>query len=197
LINGGFTAANPGFTAVTSAAAGEVVNNGAIVGSVILPTGVSTVLNNPGATLSAPRVDLGGAGTLTNAGNFDIGGRGVVGETSVHGNFVQTATGTLVIDADFAKSNADRLDVGGKATLAGSIQVNALSPLNRPVTILTAGDGLTIDPSVNLERGALVSYDVQLENGAVLLQPRADFVLLTLGFSATEQSVAAISKCLE
>jgi hypothetical protein len=71
LINGGFIAANPGFAAVTSAAAGEVVNNGAIVGSVILPTGVSTVLNNPGATLSAPRVDLGGAGKLTNAGNFD------------------------------------------------------------------------------------------------------------------------------
>ena len=103
-------------------------------------------------TTIAPGTVNGGLGSFggntTNSGTLNPGltTPGAAPATlGVSGNFVQTATGTLVIQIASATS-FDRLAVTGTATLAGTLQVDALNgynPLGQSFTFLTAAGGVS------------------------------------------------------
>ena len=146
------------------------------------------VLVGSTGTLRTTRVRLGG-GTLTNAGTLDIGGRGMVGSTRVEGNFVQTSTGRLLVDADFRNAAADQLQVTGNASLAGTVVVNALSLRSQPVTVAVAGGTLTYDPGLTVSSSLLLGYAVRSQGSTIQLQPQARFAAAATGFNGTEQSL--------
>jgi hypothetical protein len=164
-----------------------VTNTGTIVGEMLADPHTQIIpANQPGATLVAgTRMALGG-GTLTNAGVLEIAGAGRRGTTRLEGSLVQTPEGRMVVDlAPYRPRTgpeADRIDVIGRARLAGNVQVRFADfgeggHGRQRVTLLTATDGvdysgLSVIPSAvaqfQLEPGSVVlSYDVNFANPTV------------------------------
>src|SRR4029079_18986414 len=86
----------------------------------------------------------GKVGSLTNAGIVAPGMS--IGKIGGTGDFTQTGTGVLEIESSVVTDFADRLNVGGRATLAGTL---AVRPESRPFgiateyTVLEAQGGVT------------------------------------------------------
>ncbi|KAF1714686.1 hypothetical protein CSC74_15665 [Pseudoxanthomonas yeongjuensis] len=120
----------------------DVQSGGVIVGSV---AGNGAALG--GDVDVANGATLGGHGSIggdvLNAGTLAPGAS--IGTLTIHGDYTQTATGTLAIEAN-ADGQADLLVVDGVATLDGSTLVLAQSGNWMPrtdYTILTAGGGVS------------------------------------------------------
>lgn len=105
-------------------------------------------------------------GTLTNAGTVSPGGSGVIQTTTLTGNYLQTSTGVLKIDADWtgnaSAGAADKLAISGTAVLAGTVIVNPLNfpttgGLTKQFTILTAAGGI-MDNGIAAQNSATVTY---------------------------------------
>ncbi|MGE4044411.1 MAG: autotransporter domain-containing protein, partial [Acetobacteraceae bacterium] len=64
----------------------------------------------------------GQAALLTNSGVLQVGEAGAFGSARLTGNFVQTASGAIVVDADFANRRSATLTVGGDAVLGGTVR---------------------------------------------------------------------------
>ena len=129
------------------------------------------VPSSSGTTTIAPGSGNGGLGSfggnVTNSGTLNPGLTTPGAETATLGvsaNFVQTATGTLVIQIASATS-FDRLAVTGTATLAGTLQVDALNgynPLGQSFTFLTAAGGVSgtfgiVNGSATTNRAAIAA----------------------------------------
>ena len=92
------------------------------------------------------------------------GGAGAVQTTAVTDNLTQSDTGTCTVDANWATSAADRVNVSGSATFDGTVVV---IPQNFPTTagltnqflILSATNGAT-DVGITAQDTATVDYDV-------------------------------------
>ena len=97
-------------------------------------------VRNKGALNASGRIN----GTLTNAGMFFAGGSGNIAMTTVDGDFVQTAAGSLIIDVDVASGTNDLLSITGTADLAGTVDLNltGVDPLGF-FTVLSAAGGVT------------------------------------------------------
>jgi len=117
------------------------------------PSGAVVLSGGSGGTTTiAPGGLNGGTGTfggnLLNNGTLSPGLSlpGAAPETlSVAGNYTQTASGTLVIQLA-SPTSFDRLAVAGTASLAGTVQFDALggyNPLGQSFTFLTAGGGVS------------------------------------------------------
>jgi hypothetical protein len=98
-------------------------------------------------------------GNLTNSGLVHVGVHNVLnpGETvSINGNYTQTSTGTLRMDV--GTGQADRLNVSGTATLAGTLEIKAAAGfmLYGPLTLMSYGsrvgtfDTLVSPPGVSM-----------------------------------------------
>src|SRR5260221_1207813 len=100
------TGTNP-YSGVTAVNGGRLTVNGAIPNS--------TLTVNGGAT-------LGGIGTIGNAiiNNGTLSPGNSIGTITVNGNLVMTAAASYLIE--ISPTSADRTNVGGTATLAGSVQ---------------------------------------------------------------------------
>ncbi|KGM34882.1 autotransporter outer membrane beta-barrel domain-containing protein, partial [Inquilinus limosus] len=80
---------------------------------------------------------------VVNQGRMVVGRSGVTDGTEITGHFTQGAAGTLVVDADFNRGDADRLLVRGDAALGGTLDLQAASLRpDRALTVLTV-DGTT------------------------------------------------------
>ena len=111
----------------------RIANAGLVVGSVDLAGGLNGFDNQAGATfLSGTVVDLGAGNTLTNDGVLSPGDYQRLLTTSLSGNLLQTATGAFIVDLDLKAVTADRIDVAGSASVAGTVKVNLFSPLTAP-----------------------------------------------------------------
>jgi hypothetical protein len=108
------------------------VRSGMLTLSTFVQTAGSTLLNGGGisigtGTLNINGGSLGGAGTVTgnvsNAGAVSPGAS--AGTLAITGNYTQTATGVLNIEVGAA--SYDVLQVGGAATLAGTLNITRLS----------------------------------------------------------------------
>ena len=83
---------------------------------------------------------------LTNEGTIAPGGRGVVEQTLLGDQFVQTQTGTFAVDIDGQAGTSDQIVVSDTARLAGVVTVNVTSLpaiAAESYIILTAANGVT------------------------------------------------------
>jgi hypothetical protein len=142
--------------AISGGAGNEAVSNfGAVWGSVGLGGGANSFHNQAGGVfLAGPTVDLGAGGLLTNDGVLQIGKSAVplsqdvsaVQATHLTGDFVQTASGHLVVDLAYGALPSDQLNITGKAVIGGTVDVTLLQAQNRvPVTLITTTGGATLD----------------------------------------------------
>ena len=121
-----------GYAIIAGAANEQVVNTGAIVGSVDLGAGVNSIDNKPSGFFNSGAVVNVGAGNLvTNEGLLSPGGYQTVYTTNITGSLLQTATGTYGVDLNLDPSN-DLTNVSGIATMSGRVFVNLVNPITAP-----------------------------------------------------------------
>ncbi|MBP0495763.1 autotransporter outer membrane beta-barrel domain-containing protein [Roseomonas indoligenes] len=148
--------------------------------------------NAAGATINTgPVMRLGAAGTLSNSGTLSIGGAGQMATTAMTGNLVQSGTGRLVLDTNHATGASDRIDVQGSVRLGGTLELHSAAVANRAVTVLTATDGVTVDPGLTSTRTHLFAFDAQQAGNSLLIQPRAEFTGQAAGLGANQRAVAS------
>ena len=154
----------------------NVINNGTMAGDVLLTNGGGTgCFTNNGTFNSGDKVTVGACG-VTNTGTINVGGTGAVGTTAISGDYVQQSQGKLNIDADLQNGKADVLAITGKATIAGVVNVNALTISNKPVAVLTATDGVSVDPKLQqTDNSALFDFRVVASGNELDIQPTAHF----------------------
>ena len=181
---------------------------GTIVGSITAPPG-SSVDNVAGGLIEAgPAVTLGPNDTFTNAASVLPGGGLAFRTTLLTGNFVQTGTGTLVIDTLARGDQSDHLQVSGDAILAGNLIVDPAGPGSpvpgsRVSDIVTAAGGVR-DSSLHVVSGTpIVSYSLmQPDRDDLDLDTTVDFVaapsLEATGlFSRTRRSIGEAFDTIE
>jgi hypothetical protein len=128
-------------------------------------------LENSGTLELGREVNLGSAGTLTNAGFMSAGGSGKIVTSAVTGTLVQAANGKLGVDvnfgarADFTDFESDLIDVSkGDVTLAGLVAPNAMVGSVQPsgstgnFVFLRAYDGNIQASDLSVQNSATVDY---------------------------------------
>lgn len=185
----------------------RITNSGIITGNVDLgagnpAAGYNQFSNLAGGVFNAgATVNLGAAGTFTNAGTVVIGsGAGAMATTSLTGNYVQTSAGTLKVRADWASGTADKLAVTGPANLAGTLVVTPLGfptngALTKTFTVMTAAGGIT-SSGLTAPGTAAVTYALQQPDANTLnVQANVNFqgaggqVVPDAGLAGYQQSV--------
>lgn len=164
-----------GLFAVVGGGGDEVIENwGTIIGNIDVGFGDNEFNNYaPGLFVSGDLVNLG-SGTLTNAGTLTPGGTGVLQNTDVAGNVVQTESGRFAVDLDYATQDSDRLEIAGTATLAGTVVGyaigNGAAGFQHQFHILHAAGGVTDD--------GLIARDTAVVDYSVFFDPNGEDVYL-------------------
>jgi len=162
-----------------------VENSGTVTGSVDLGSyqqsvdAISFENKSGGVFNMGSFVYLGDGNDLTNAGKLSPGGDGKMATTTVTGNLVQLAGGTMLIDVNGDTNTADRINVSGTANLAGTVTVNVINPVStdQQFTILSAVDGVT-DSGLTLAGGLPVGFSLLYPNpNDLVLGVTVDFSL--------------------
>jgi hypothetical protein len=168
----------------------SVVNNGTMAGDVLLTNGGgSGCFTNNGTFNSGDSVTVGKC-PLVNAGTVSVGGAGVIGKTTLSGDYVQKAGGKLIVDADFAAGKSDVLTIDGAATIAGTVDVEATSLRKTTLAVVSSTGPLTLDPSMQASATHLYSYQVDQLGNTLEITPQAHFTQEAAGFGRPEQAVA-------
>ena len=115
-----------------------VVENKGLVNGNILMEGCAR-FNNHGTTISQGSIKIlstncdtiGMKSGFFNFGTLDVGGKNIIKETKLTGNYYQEKNGELVIDVDWSKPDGDEtavdlLSITGSADLKGNLVVNSL-----------------------------------------------------------------------
>jgi hypothetical protein len=186
-----------GGTAITSTNGYTYVHNlsgGTIDGNILLKlgTGNGLVVNDPGGTLNTgAQLSLA---ALRNAGTLEVGGKGgAMLRTTIDGDVVQSASGTLVIDTDHLAGSSDHLSVTGNASLGGTLTLRPTRLTRSTLNVADAGG--TLDFS-QLRAANPYAFSYQLTPGgdgrSINVTPQANIsAMAQLGqLSAGARSVA-------
>ncbi len=142
--------------AVTGGSANEAIDNYAnAIGSVDMGGGINTFHNHTAGFFEAgPEIYLGvGTGLLTNDGVLQIGKSApllsqdltAAQTTAMTGDFVQTASGHMVIDLSYGPFPSDLLNISGTANVAGEFDITLLKLENdQPITVITTTGGAAL-----------------------------------------------------
>ncbi|MGK9167461.1 hypothetical protein KXR53_14245 [Inquilinus limosus] len=170
-----------------------ITNTGAITGDIMVPGAAGSLIDNgSGGVIDAPTtIALGGGGVLRNAGTLYAGGQGRIGQTTLVGDLVQGATGRLVVETNHGTGTADQLDVQGHARLGGTVEVHPVTLANRAVTVLSATEGLTVDPGLEASRTHLYRFDTRQSDNSLQVQPVAEFSAAASSLGRNQWRVAA------
>lgn len=148
----------------------RIYNSGRITGEIDMAGGANLLENALGGVLTGNSLIVGAGNTLTNSGTISPGGTGVISETIIVGNFVQTATGSMVIDInEGAGVRNDTINVSGTASLAGTVTPNVidLAEVVQSEYRILASQGLTDNGIVanpaEVQVTDTVGYDFALE----------------------------------
>ncbi|HTU11853.1 MAG TPA: autotransporter domain-containing protein [Allosphingosinicella sp.] len=146
------------YTGATTVSGGTLLVNGSLTSGV-------TVAN--GATLGG----TGSVGTTNVNGTLSPGGNGTIGTFTINGNLVLTAGSTF--QADIGNGTADRVNVTGTATLAGTFAAfaNGATFTNGTYTILNAAGGIS---------GTFNPFTTQPNSGGVSLRYDGNNVYLDI-----------------
>ena len=145
-----------------------ITNHGRIAGSMFSQARGASTLNNFGMFEPGDTVNLGGSGQLVNSGLVSPGGSsggGAITAVDLTGNFKQSESGTLELNADWRNKKSDSLAVSGSAELDGELRVisrnkPAAGEDNR-VSVLTAGEGISGENELTLKDTVLIDYSIQ------------------------------------
>lgn len=161
-----------GYAIVATTGNDTVVNNGHIIGSVDLGSGVNAMnIDGSGRFDSGAAVNMGAGNILNNFGILSPGGDGKALTTALTGNLVQTSGGTYVVTLDGTTVNLnDRIDVSGTADLAGKVSVSLIDPgtgtVQSQTTIIQATGGVSAATAQNLtvDSTAVAQYGLVFSN---------------------------------
>jgi len=123
---------NNGIVNVANGGTISLLNMAANDATMTIAPGSTLITNNQSLTNNGQISGTGminlGTGTLTNAGLIEPGGTATVGVLTVNGDFIQTASGTLLIDASGANPGVthDLLVVNGTVTVDGNLTVGLI-----------------------------------------------------------------------
>lgn len=178
LTNRGSISALSGLAVLGGGGNETIDNRGVLTGNVDLGAGSNRIDNQTGARfLPGSKVSLGTGGVLNNAGRLSPGGDNHVATTALNGKFNQTGTGLYAIDLDTRSLTADRLDMTGLATLAGTTSVNLLRrgfvrPGSYSLDLLTSAQSVNgrFDSVVLPMSTPLLHYSLAYSPAAVQLQ---------------------------
>ncbi len=128
----------------TGAGLDILANAGTIRGEIDLGAGLNSFYNNAGGIVEATRIDVGAGNYITNSGTFSPGGYDTVATTTMTGIFLQFSNGTYLATLA-GPASADRVDITGNATLAGSVVINRTGAIGNTgsIAIMTSGGTLT------------------------------------------------------
>lgn len=143
-------------------------------------------IDNQGFFATGNIVDLGD-GELRNNGVVSIHGDGA-GTTKLTGNL--SGSGTLVFDTDYAGAKGDHLVVDGKAQVT-DVAVRPTTMRKQQVALVTATDGLTVDPQLKAEKTSTL-FSTRLDHDATTLYatPEAHLSDMAANMGATNRVVA-------
>jgi outer membrane autotransporter protein len=193
-----------------------VTNFGTVIGDVIMGIGTGTrearfyngKAGNPSGRLVLPdggRVDLGRNGLFENNGILDIAGVGTIGTATMASTFIQSRSGTWIVDVAATADGTRRSDVlrvpGANVVLDGTIQPNVIGGLlpgpYRIVVSDTHQDivpaGAVIRESTLQSNAVPISWRFSSQQG-LAIEPIANFtnptgVVLTQDQRAVAQSI--------
>ena len=151
--------------------AGSVTNSGTVTGSYTLNDGSFT--NAGGGTLNAGAALV--AAELDNAGTLRVAAHVPHGVSRVSQDFVQRASGRMLVDADFGNRQADMLVVAGDAALAGRMRplISSVLPDIALPFLTVLG---TIRGTIEAENSTLFTYRTdRKEGGFTVTATGADF----------------------
>jgi uncharacterized protein with beta-barrel porin domain len=186
-----------GILAVYGFGGDETVNNdGTINGSVNLGAGTNAFNNLAGGIFRPTHsVTLGAGNTFSNAGTLSPGGTGTAVVTTVTGDFEQTGTGTFAVDVDEgAGTEADRINVSGTASFAGTILPNVIA-LTSETGQLTIATATALTSTATVTNGGGYDFSLLVQGGNMLLlswisAPPADIVGLLTNANANQRAIA-------
>ncbi|MGE5177790.1 MAG: autotransporter domain-containing protein, partial [Bacteroidota bacterium] len=182
-----------GGMAILGGSGNETIENfGTTRGLVDLGSGNNTFDNNAGALFEAGTyVKLGEGGTLVNSGVLSPGGASVA-TTTIEGNFVQNADGTLSITV--GKDVLDKLIVTGSVNLDGTLSVHPGHDayLNGTTYDIIESPDVTGAFS-KISSTAFLNFETQPAEGGVQL--KVD--VRPFASASTSQLQQAIASCLD
>ena len=185
-----------GDNAIEGGSGNETVSNaGTITGAVNLGAGTNVLDNLAGGVVNAAAtVNLGAGNVFSNAGVLSPGGSGTLQTTALTGAYVQSASGSLAVDANFTAGTADLFTVTGTAALGGTVTPNVLNlvPGTQEFTILSAtggvtDNGLTVD---GLASPAVVGALSFPNANDVVLGITVDFTPDSVNLNANQRAIA-------
>ncbi len=189
---------------VAGGSANETVDNyNTFAGTFDLGGGSNAFSNRAGSLLiSGATLNVGG--TLTNSGTWSPGDVGVIADTTLSGNYVQTSTGRLLFDFDPQALTADHVTVsaGNQATLQGAISINAIAanpftPGTTSTVLFTAPSSFDISTlGLDIPQSSVTKYSLTqaaAANGetALMLTMTTDFMPANIADLTANQREAA------
>lgn len=156
ILNEGVILATSAGISVTSASGGDIVNTGRISSTntaFMVSNGIALTVDNRQGSVAVGSLQLGNQASFNNAGSLVLmqgvpltnpAGTGSVVASTVGGNFVQTASGSMTIAVD-SVSSYSTLTVGGAASLGGrlSLDVDTGYAGGTLTDVITAADGVS------------------------------------------------------
>jgi hypothetical protein len=187
----------PNGFAVLGGTGNDVVTNfGTVTGNVDLGAGINEFGNNVGALLNSGQViNFGERGNLTNAGTIAPGGVGAAPTTTaIIGNLILAGGGTFAVDVNRTTGTADRLNVVGLASVAGTVlpTVTGVSSVTQQFTILSTSGGIT-DNGITVADTAAFDFELILNGLTMVLSVTANFEDPNTGAGLTPNQQAVAS----
>lgn len=169
----------------------DLTNYGTIIGNVDLGGGTNILDNKAGGLLEVGTVlSIGAGNTVNNDGTISPGGTGTVETTALTGGLAQSATGALAIDLDAAAGTSDRVDVSEAADLDGVVKLSVagLAIAGGTTTVLTAGDGVTLDGLELIASPALQAFLIYPDANTVQVSYNLSFAP-NIGLTQNETAI--------
>jgi len=196
LTNKGLMASADGLPgmAIVGGTGNESVNNyGTVTGSLSLGTGANALTNHVGGVLNTgPVLNLGPGNLLTNAGTLSPGGVRIAQTTSLTGDLTQS-TGELALDLSLAGKPGDRMNVTGRAQVAGGLRLNLMDAGyvvsgTQQRVVLAASDGATDEGlTLAVPTSSIVQYALVYPSAnEIAVSTRVNFAVPNLGGNAQQ-----------
>ncbi len=134
------------------------------------------------------------SGVLQNDGTVIVGGKGLLGQINLLGDYVQSQTGVLAADVSaLSRQTADLISVSGTANLGGTILLDAVNSfLPGEYTVVQSAGTMTTSGFSALEAAGTflpVTWTAQQISNKLSVSPEVHFIGSGLAISANGQSL--------